>query len=140
MYVEGKVKAVSRKEHSFGILLEGSDVWYNGTGVSPFNKGDIVNFEFEVNPGLLTGNWINKNSTNKLLYGIKEKVIEGTWTYPPNESLTTQERIWRAQCLNLAAELLVNGERAIDSETATKRLFIIARNIMEEANKQKYFQ
>lgn len=44
---KGIISGVNQKEGRYGIII--ADIWYNGNGECPVNKGDQVEGEFELN-------------------------------------------------------------------------------------------
>lgn len=88
--ITGTTKAVSNKDGKYGINV--NDIWYNGFGSCPANKGDFVEIEFEVNG-------IYKN--------IKQ--IEVTKGKPSNqESINESARLRRrTDCLRMACDLVI---------------------------------
>lgn len=74
---KGIVSGINQKEGSYGVII--ADIWYNGNGTCPVNKGDQVELEYEVN-----GEWRNiKKITVVDAAGTAEKFTETTGTITP---------------------------------------------------------
>lgn len=90
---QGTVKAVSNKDGKYGINIE--DIWYNGFGSAPCNKGDEVSVEFEV-----SGNWKN---VKKVEVTKKVEIQSSPRDQQINESAKLRRR---TDCLGYALKML----------------------------------
>lgn len=99
----GTVEAVSNKDDKYGFRM--NNVWYNGFGDSPVNRGEEVEVEYEVN-----GNFKNVRKVNIL----KEK--------PSRQSgIEETARLRRkTDCLRMAVDLHINDKETKILPTAEK--------------------
>lgn len=137
---QGRIEAISVKElnapdqydntHRLGVLLEGNDKWFSfgsnkgGTyvnkGVEELNKGDEIEFSFNVN-----GDFQN----------VKKASVEVTKKAPVTESTAPIKQIYISgspnpaevgQCINLAVQLGLadSYEALLDTDTMVNAIYL----------------
>lgn len=105
MEVTGRIEAISEKEDSYGVLLDGK--WYNDFGKpSELQKGDMVKIEF-----ITKGRW---NNIDKITL-LKEEKKE------PAEQLQPQQKTLKAKSMS---ELSQDMEIAFDEADKILRKFV----------------
>ena len=123
--IKGKVGGVNNKGDRYGIII--NEIWYNGKGDSPVNKGDEVEVEYEVN-----GNFKNvKNITvlkKESIPSIPSIPIKQT---PVSMNVSYAKDLFIAMCSN--DTLKINEKNIVES--TCEELMTKAINLVKQAEK-----
>lgn len=100
MKAQGTVKFVSNKEGKYGIQLENSEVWYNGFGNTPAQKGEFIEFNYTV----VEKNGKKYQNVSEVISTKKQDKIERTDKQSGIEETARLRR--KTDCLGFAINLV----------------------------------